>query len=448
VAKLREIVAPLYLLACLLMGGSVQGIWSNMLLQLAGVLIIAWAAAVGPAEPLTRPARQLLWIVFAGLAVIALQLIPLPASLWPHLGGRAAIAGSYDVLGLGIPALSVSLAPFDSIATLITAIPALAMLCALLILKAYRPLWLALALFAGASAGIVLGALQVASSGNSAWYLYPESSFGFASGFFANSNHMASLLVIVIPFLAAILASARRVNVQRYSASVAVAAGAFLMILVGIALSRSLAGYGLIIPVALMSFLILRPASGLSRFVAAGAGVLLLGAIAMLAWSPVGTKQLGTDVSVSSRATILGVTGEAVKDFMPLGSGLGTFRPVYKLYEDHDRVTREVVNHAHNEYVELALETGIPGVLVILAFLTWWARACWRAWRRPEASPYAKAASIASAAILAHSLVEFPARTAALGACLAMCLALLLERRERPEFERADLRPTRHLALD
>jgi O-antigen ligase len=133
---------------------------------------------------------------------------------------------------------------------------------------------------------------------------------------------------------------------------------------------------------------------------------------------------------------------------MPLGSGLGTFRPVYKLYEDHDRVTREVVNHAHNEYVELALETGVPGVLVILAFFAWWTRACWRAWKRPEASPYAKAASIASAAILAHSLVDFPARTAALGVCFAMCLALLLERRERPKSDRPDLRPTRHLALD
>ena len=36
------------------------------------------------------------------------------------------------------------------------------MLCALLILKAYRPLWLALALFAGASAGIVRSDVLIA----------------------------------------------------------------------------------------------------------------------------------------------------------------------------------------------------------------------------------------------------------------------------------------------
>jgi O-antigen ligase len=447
-ARPRQLVAPLYLFACLLLGGSVQGIWSNMLLQVAGVLIIAWAAAVGPIEPLSRPARQLLWIAAAGLAVIALQLIPLPAPLWAHLGGRAAIGDGYHVLGIGIPALPVSLAPFESVATLMTAIPALAVLCALLVLKAYRPLWLALALIAGAFAGIILGALQVASAGAARWYLYRESSFGFASGFFANSNHMASLLVIAVPFLAAMLASVRRTNADRYSAAVALAGGAFLVILVGIALSRSIAGYGLIVPAVLLSFLILRPSKGVSRFAVPGAGVLLLGAVAIMAWSPAGETRLGTGAAVSSRATILAVTGEAVRDFMPWGSGLGTFRPVYKLYENHDLVTREVVNHAHNEYVELALETGIPGVLVMLAFLLWWARTSWRAWRSPDSSPYAKAASIASAVILAHSLVDFPARTATIGSCLTMCLALLLERRARPASERADLRPTRHLALD
>ena len=445
----RALVGPIYLVACLLLGGSAQGIWSNMLLQIAGVLIIAWAAATGPAEPLTRAARQLLWIVLASLVVVGVQLVPLPGSMWPDLGGREVVASGYSVLGIPVPPLPISLAPYESVATLVTAIPALAILCALLVMKAYRPLWLALALCAGAFSGILLGALQVASSGAGKWYLYPESSFPFAAGFFANSNHMALLLVIVVPFLAAMLASMRRANVQRYSGAVALTAGALIVILVGIALSRSLAGYGLVVPAFLLSFAIMRPAkSGASRLFGLAAGALLVGALAMLAWSPIGERTLETGTAVHSRATILSVTGEAVNDFMPFGSGLGTFRQVYKLYEDHDLVTREVVNHAHNEYVELALETGIPGVLVMLAFLVWWSRNSWRAWRSPDSSLYAKAASIASAVILAHSLVDFPARTAAIGSCLAMSLALLLERRPRPASERADLRPTRHLALD
>ena len=104
------------------------------------------------------------------------------------------------------------------------------------------------------------------------------------------------------------------------------------------------------------------------------------------------------------------------------------------------------MNHAHNDYLELILELGLPGAVLIAAFLAWWAVAAWRAWRYPDAGPFARAASIATAALLAHSLVEFPLRTAALSACFAMGLALLVERRPRAT-ERADLRPARHLEL-
>ena len=69
--------------------------------------------------------------------------------------------------------------------------------------------------------------------------------------------------------------------------------------------------------------------------------------------------------------------------------------------------------------------------MIIVAFLAWWAVAAWRAWRYPDAGPFARAASIATAALLAHSLVEFPLRTAALSACFAMGLAILVERRPR-----------------
>ena len=94
-------------------------------------------------------------------------------------------------------------------------------------------------------------------------------------------------------------------------------------------------------------------------------------------------------------------------------SGLGSFARVYDLYEDPASVTNTFVVHAHNDYAELALETGVPGNLLMLLFLAWWA-AAWRIWQSAEAGPFARAAAIASAAILAHSLVDFPLRTAAI----------------------------------
>ena len=61
-SAVKSLVAPVYLLACLILGGSAQGIWQNMLLQLAGLAIIAWAAAAGD-NPLPKAARTLLPLV-------------------------------------------------------------------------------------------------------------------------------------------------------------------------------------------------------------------------------------------------------------------------------------------------------------------------------------------------------------------------------------------------
>ena len=129
-SRFREGVAPAYLLLCLILGGSAQGIWANMLLQLLGVLILAWAALAPSEEPLLPPARQLLILVIAAVAVVAIQLVPLPSTVWPHLGGRTAIANGYRILGMPVPPMPLSLTPFNSFSDLLALIPPLASFCA------------------------------------------------------------------------------------------------------------------------------------------------------------------------------------------------------------------------------------------------------------------------------------------------------------------------------
>jgi O-antigen ligase len=447
--RLRESVAPLYLFLCLILGGSAQGIWANMLLQLIGIAIIAWAAVGGAREPLAPAARQLLVLAMIAIAVVALQLVPLPAPVWAHVGGRRAFAADYVLLGLHTPAIPISLTPYRSLDSLLGLIPPLAMVCAIVRVKAARASWLAAALVAAAIAGVILGAMQVGSpTDQSPWYLYPETNFGVAVGFFANANHMAILLIATLPFLAALLAAGRRANIQRLSALVALVVGAGLVILVGILLNRSIAAYGLALPVLCASALIVIPLRSRVRpWLMIAAVLLLVGAVVAIASTSASPGALGAETSVESREVMLRTTARAIADFTPLGSGLGSFRNVYDLYENPGAVTNTYVVHAHNDYAELVLETGLPGVILMLLFLAWWAGAVWRVWRSAEAGPFARAASIASAAILAHSLVDFPLRTTAIGACFGMCLALLADRRARPPLDPSDLRPTRHFVL-
>ena len=455
-SRAREAAAPLYLLLCLLFGGSVQGIWANMLLQLFGIGLLAWAALARAGDPLDRTQKSLLIVILLALLVVLLQLVPLPPAVWEKLGGREPIAEGFRLLGIAESWQPLSLAPYDTLATMFVLIPPLALLAAAWRLGT-RKSWLVLALLAGMLAGTLLGALQVGSADpeNSPWYPYAFSNFGVATGFFANANHMAILLVISLPFLTALLASVRsgKRNVQRKSAAIAMVIGAALVVAVGIALNGSLAGYGLAVPVAIASALLLVPRHSAARlWIALAAGVLVIVAVAALALSPVGSSGLRSSAttSVQTREQMMKTSAAAAADFMPFGSGVGTFERVYQLYEDHDRFdVTAVVNHAHDDYLELAVEAGIPGFVVLLLFFAWWVRASWRAWTALDADPYARAAVIASAAILIHSLVDFPLRTAAISTCFAMCLALIAMHRRAPVAAKdgSTLWPTRHVVL-
>lgn len=449
--RLRWAVAPFYLLLCLLLGGSAQGMWGNAILQSIAIAFIAWALIDPPEQPLGPTVRTLLWLAGGALLLIVIHLIPLPAQLWTRLPGRELVADGFGLLGMAIPAMPLTLDSSGTVVTALAMLPALGMLAAMI---RFPPptAWLAAALIAGASAGVLLGILQVGSSdpANSPWYFYRRSNFGNAIGFFANSNHMASLLLAVIPFLAAIGAAAREaVTDRRKKSAVAVLiGGGMVMVILGLLLNKSLAGYGIGVPVLLASLaLLLGPRSRVGKLAMVATLVAVVGAL-LLVWSRpvVGPSDLGVEASVSTRQTIAAQSVDLVRQYGPVGSGLGTFDKVYRLAEDPASVDLYFVNHAHNDYLELAVELGLPGIALMLLFVTWWALATWRMIRSPASDGYAQAGAIASAAILLHSLVDYPLRTAAISSLFALCLLLIVRSRRSARSDN-DLRPARHLVV-
>jgi len=422
--KLRNFVAPAYLLLCIVLGGSVQGIWSNFALQLIGVAILIWAVVRHQNPP--RFDRLPLILVLLALLVAGLQLIPLPPELWTRLPGRSGIAHGYELLEISRPWLSISETPYESVATLFALIPPLAVFAAVAAAESARSV--AGALLIGTATAIVVGALQVASGSASAWYFYPITNTG-AVGFFANSNHMGTLLLAAIPFVPALLLSGKaQRRLRGKSAAVITIAGAALgLILIGIALNRSLAALLLVVPVLLATALMI-PAGWRFRWAGVPIAILALaGAVAALSINPLNSAAASQakEVSLQSRQMIWRTTGEAIAHSFPFGTGLGSFAQVYRLYENPETVDPTYVNHAHNDYLELTLELGIGGVLLILAFLAWWGRRVAQIWSTNLSSPFERAATIASAAILAHSAVDYPLRTSAMAAVLAMCIAIL-----------------------
>ena len=370
------------------------------------------------------------------------------------MSGRGLVSDGFALLGLPPSWQPISLAPYDGVATALTLLPPLAILAAMIWLKPSPSRWIAVTIIAATLAGIFLGALQVASPdpATAPWYFYRYSNFGVATGFFANANHMATLLLIAVPFVIA-LASAgaqRTEDVRKRYAALAIAAAALAVLLVGLGFSGSLAGFGLAPVVTIASILlILRPRSSWIRVAAIATGAFSLVAFVALVATPLGERlpSAGVAASISSRQDMRTHTVEAIETFGLAGSGLGTFPPVYSLFEDVSRIEATYINHAHNDYLELALETGIAGIALILLFFAWWVAAARRLLKSPAYDHYAAAGMIASAAVLIHSAVDYPLRTASISSLFAMCLALMLVSRHNASSS-SDLRPTRHVVID
>ena len=453
---LRLALVPAFLLLCLILGGaSAAGIWANMLLQLLAIPIIVWAVIVRRGTPMPAPARRLLMGLFLLLLLIAAQLVPLPPGIWTSLPGRESVAEGYRLLNLPLPWMPISLAPYSTLSSALWLLPAIAMLLGIIRIGAFKTAWIAWVIALVATASVMIGALQVVGGDQSPWYFYTITNRGATTGFFANANHMATLLVCAIPFLASLYLGGRGrgKSSRRASGMFVILAGALAVILVGVVINASLAGVGLAIPAAFASFLMIWSRKRkLPRWVWGGVAALLAGAAILVYNVPFSSNNLtGQGRSASdSRFYSFSLSSEAAADYFPVGSGIGTFVRIFPMYEDPGTVDRYYMNHVHGDYIEIALETGIAGVLLIALFLLWWAGRAVRIWGAEEPDYYARAATIASAAILVHSIVDYPLRTAAISALFAVCCALMAEPRARERSrkkETADNRP-RHLSAD
>ena len=293
-----------------------------------------------------------------------------------------------------------------------------------------------------------IGLLQVAQGPESPLRFFDFTNETEAVGFFANRNHFAALSYALILLAAAwavntTIAAQRTDNVRHYdTASIVTALGCFCLLVVliaGEAMARSRAGLGLTIVALFGAF-----ALGLSdRRVGKGftpnkilGGATLLAVILAVQYALYRIlERFEADPLDDARLAFVPTTIEAAKSFLPLGSGLGTFVPVYASFEKpEDALLNTYANRAHNDAAELLLETGVFGLALIVLFVSWF---IWRSvavWRTapPRGAQeidwsLARAATIIIALILIHSLVDYPLRTGAIAAVMAFSCALLIE---------------------
>lgn len=439
---LARLVAPLYLLACLVLGGaSAGGLAANALLQAGGAILILLLLHGGVVAAMPRTAQRLLLVVGVTGLFLTLTLLPLPSALWPVLGGRAAVAAAYRMIGMPLPALSASLAPDGTISALLSLIPPVAMFLSVLAASPRGRLDSVIVLIAFTLASILFGVMQQIAGYRNAFYFYDITSRGGATAFFANRNHLATLCLMAMPFAAALAVPPERLDRAAGIGQQVIAGAVLLFMTLGALLVQSLAGWLLLVPTLLGCLLIRgrltpgKPGRWPMRWLAPVAGIAVAVAVLAALFAPFTTTDLQRtmgEVSPRQRHEIMRLTGEASLRYLPFGSGFGSFDRVYPQQENPAEITNTFINHAHNDYLELLLEGGLVGAALLIAFLAWWTRqsiAIWARGRRDTA--LARGGSVAIAVVLAHSFVDYPVRTAAIAAVAALAAALMTVTGER-----------------
>jgi len=449
-----RLVAPLFLACAIVLGGASRGGFiANGVLQGLAAVILVWCLLDQRLNRLTIAARWLIGLAIAFFGLVLLQLVPLPPSIWTQLPGRSEIAEGYRIAGMALPDLPLSLAPEETLNGLLWFLPPLAAFV-LIVRAPWRTVtaYLRWAIALCAVASVLFGLAQVIDGGTSVLYLYASTNRGLPVGFFANVNHQATLLLMATPFLGA-LAGRLHMRVQMGDGDVGqgiVVASMTVMVALGIMIAGSVAGYVLFGPAVVMALVIAggRGGSPVRVFVMIGIALALAMLGFLVANSPM-LSDLGiTNLSASSlsRPDIFTRTLRAIGDFMPLGSGLGSFEALYPRCEDPTLITSTFVNHAHNDYLEIALELGVPGIGLLVAVVIWWgfqAGAIWRS-ESGESIRLRKAATVALGLVLLHSLADYPLRTGAVATFAAICLGLMAGSADAGRRRNPEPQPARH----
>jgi O-antigen ligase len=315
-------------------------------------------------------------------------------------------------------------------------LPATAVFLAMLSLEQRSRRVLTVLIFIVVFVSVVLDLQQTWEGPNSPLRFYTSTERFRAVGFFANSNHNAAFLYCAVPFIIA-WAIGLVLDRRRYRAiGLALLALLTLTIIFGLTTTQSRAGLALLLVAGLSGLLLAwrhdRGQSGRRLLrVAIGANVVAL--ILAFQFGFVSFMQRAEDQGLKdARWPVARITSQAAIANLPFGSGFGTFVPVYDEFAPRTLLAETYVNHAHNDWLELWLNGGVPAIILVLGFLAWFGVAASRLWSggQPETSvldlALAQAASIVIVLLLLHSVVDYPVRTPTISVLFAMACAFLV----------------------
>ncbi|MER9775591.1 O-antigen ligase family protein [Mesorhizobium sp. M0220] len=384
-------------------GGTASGLYTDTLIEVAAIISAAAVFSQIPGQTILRP---VLWLLVFAVALIVLQIVPLPAAIFNGLRPE---------LLLGDPWVGESRFRFISVGVgrtvecLLYLLAAAAFFLAVLRLRAEQVSALLPFLFMGVICNGLAGAIQYSLSDDVAIVgLLP---FTINAGLFANVNHFSALLFVSIPFV---------VYYGLFRGHLLSGSFGLIALLLLLLAAGSRAGVLIGLAITILSVIFLSARSRVSGF-----SVLLiffgLSIYTMSAWTKLDAQALDPGFG---RGEFARTTIEGIKDNWATGVGFGNFQKAYQIYEKEGMIFKKYVNHAHNEYLEIVFEGGVPAILLMVGYFLLLLAALARVRR----DPLQKAAFLSVSFLLLHSLVDYPLRTEALAMTFAYMNAIIFHK--------------------
>ena len=312
---------------------------------------------------------------------------------------------------------------------------------------------------------MVLWAVAIAAIGNAIWgffaYFQGHPSFGHANaalnGTFLNRNHFAFLMMLGCLATAALIPAERKwqhghePNVSDHrSDSTAVWKISLLFVTIFLLLTAQVLslsrGAFLGTMLSLSIYIVIRLLSshaihGQHRHkILALAIVVCLALTFALPWAMTALAEryestLETPFTNDMRWHIWHCTANLIRDFWPVGVGLGAYGYTIQPYET-GRLTRAIIEHAHNDYLELIAEIGIPlTVLLLIILLACWIKGLHRASKQLDATRrwLAFGALLVMPGVLIHEMFDFNLHAWPNAVLLTALLAAGLAASRKPE---------------
>lgn len=389
-------------------GGSRDDIQSLILLRPLAIFFIAYAYIFKTKHGIGWSSYPLLMLSLL-ILLIMIQIVPLPPEMWTQLPKRQIFADISTIAGYELPWRPITLSPSKTWNALFAmSVPLAAMLLFMNVPAGHKRTVL-VAIMGLIAFNAAWGVFQTLGDARGPLYLYNVTNNGSVVGLFANRNHNSIILVLQILMLgwySYILQTQKSTNMLHLSLCLG---GIFVMIpLIFIIGSRS--GLLLMLPALLISIYfyyagtqtrasrnnsqskpnVSRRNSALKNLsiritnVMSVQNIILLLIVTMILAIAIGAiafsrslafdRLVASDSAAGLRSETFEILVKMASDYLPFGSGFGSFEHVYKIYEPIALLSPTYFNQAHNDWLQIIIEGGLPAFVLLFLILAWFAK--------------------------------------------------------------------------